>query len=76
VILQDSARVESEIFHKTLSVDEGASFDGQSRRSQDPMKETGRASLAAESKAKSAEVAVVAGKKAVGNGLNSVTGPA
>jgi cytoskeletal protein CcmA (bactofilin family) len=30
VILQDTACVESAIFHKVLSVDEGATFDGQS----------------------------------------------
>jgi len=37
VILQNSAQVASEIVHKSLSIDEGASFEGISRRSEDPM---------------------------------------
>jgi len=37
VILQDSARVESEIFHKLLSIEEGASFEGVSRMRENPM---------------------------------------
>src|SRR5215831_17893507 len=37
VILQDTAQVESEIFHKKLSIDEGAAFEGSSRRCEDPM---------------------------------------
>ena len=36
VILQDSARVESEIFHKSLIIEEGACFDGESRRIAEP----------------------------------------
>jgi cytoskeletal protein CcmA (bactofilin family) len=39
VILQDTACVESAIYHKVLSVDEGASFDGQSCRRQQPHQE-------------------------------------
>jgi cytoskeletal protein CcmA (bactofilin family) len=39
VILQDSACVESAIYHKVLSVDEGASFDGQSCHRQQPHQE-------------------------------------
>lgn len=39
VILQDSARVESDIYHKTLCVDEGASFDGQSCHRQHPFQD-------------------------------------
>jgi cytoskeletal protein CcmA (bactofilin family) len=38
VILQDSSRVESEIFHKKLAIEEGAIFEGQSRLREDPMK--------------------------------------
>jgi len=38
VILQDSAHVESEIFHKKLAIEEGAVFEGQSRLREDPMK--------------------------------------
>ena len=37
VILQDSAHVESEIFHKKLSIEEGACFEGTSRRREDPL---------------------------------------
>jgi cytoskeletal protein CcmA (bactofilin family) len=37
VILQDSAHVESEIFHKKLSIEEGACFEGQSRVRENPM---------------------------------------
>jgi cytoskeletal protein CcmA (bactofilin family) len=37
VILQDTAHVESEILHKRLSIEEGAEFDGMSRRCDDPM---------------------------------------
>ncbi len=39
VILQSSARVESEIYHKTLAIEEGACFEGTARLRQDPMKE-------------------------------------
>ena len=41
VILQDSACVESDIYHKTLSIDEGACFDGQSCHRQQPFQESG-----------------------------------
>ena len=37
VILQDSAHVSSEIFHKKLSIEEGASFEGTSKRVEDPL---------------------------------------
>lgn len=37
VILQDSAHVESQIFHKKLSIEEGACFEGTSHRSEDPL---------------------------------------
>ena len=37
VILQDSAHVESEIFHKKLSIEEGACFEGTSCRREDPL---------------------------------------
>ena len=36
VMLQDTARVESEIFHKSLIIEEGACFDGQSFRTDQP----------------------------------------
>jgi cytoskeletal protein CcmA (bactofilin family) len=37
VILQDSAHVESEIFHKKLAIEEGACFEGMSRLREDPL---------------------------------------
>jgi cytoskeletal protein CcmA (bactofilin family) len=37
VILQDSARVESEIYHKRFSIEEGAIFDGHSRIRENPL---------------------------------------
>ena len=37
VILQDSARVDSEIIHKKLAIEEGAVFEGKSRLSEEPM---------------------------------------
>jgi cytoskeletal protein CcmA (bactofilin family) len=37
VILQDCAHVQSEIFHKKLAIEEGANFEGNSRRCEDPM---------------------------------------
>jgi cytoskeletal protein CcmA (bactofilin family) len=39
VVLQDTACVESDIFHKVLSVDEGAEFDGLSCHRNDPFNE-------------------------------------
>jgi cytoskeletal protein CcmA (bactofilin family) len=39
VLLQDSARVESDIFYQSLSVDEGASFEGVARPRPDPLAE-------------------------------------
>ena len=47
VILQDTACVESDIYHKVLSVDEGASFDGQSCHRQQPFQD-GRGGRAGE----------------------------
>jgi cytoskeletal protein CcmA (bactofilin family) len=38
VTLQDTALVESEIYHKSLAVEQGACFDGISRRRDEPMK--------------------------------------
>jgi cytoskeletal protein CcmA (bactofilin family) len=48
VILQDSAHVDSEIFHKTIAIEEGACFEGTSRRHEDPMNvEIGKPAAAA-----------------------------
>ena len=37
VMLMDSAHVESEIFHKRLSVEEGAHFEGEARFNEQPI---------------------------------------
>ena len=39
VILQDSARVESDIVYSVLAIDDGARFDGTARRSSNPREE-------------------------------------
>lgn len=39
VLLQDTARVESEIFYRSLSVDEGARFEGVARPRLEPLQE-------------------------------------
>jgi cytoskeletal protein CcmA (bactofilin family) len=57
VILQDSARVESEIFHKKLAIEEGAVFEGQSRLRDEPMNAEVIELQAMASEMKSAEMA-------------------
>jgi cytoskeletal protein CcmA (bactofilin family) len=37
VILQGSAHVEGDIHHQTMAIEQGAFFEGKSRRSEDPM---------------------------------------
>lgn len=37
VTLQSSSRVEGDVFQKTLVIEQGAFFEGRSRRSEDPM---------------------------------------
>jgi cytoskeletal protein CcmA (bactofilin family) len=37
VTFQSSSRVEADVFHKSLVIEEGAFFEGKSRRSDDPM---------------------------------------
>jgi cytoskeletal protein CcmA (bactofilin family) len=37
VTLQSTSHVEGDIFHKMLAIEEGAYFEGKSRRSDDPM---------------------------------------
>jgi cytoskeletal protein CcmA (bactofilin family) len=37
VVFQASSRVEGDVFHKTLTLEQGAYFEGKSRRSSDPM---------------------------------------
>lgn len=37
VTFQSTSRVEGDVFHKTLAIEQGAFFEGKSRRSEDPM---------------------------------------
>jgi cytoskeletal protein CcmA (bactofilin family) len=37
VAFQSSSRVEADVFHRTLTIEQGAFFEGKSRRSNDPM---------------------------------------
>jgi cytoskeletal protein CcmA (bactofilin family) len=37
VTFQSSSRVEGDVFHKSLVIEQGAFFEGRSRRSEDPM---------------------------------------
>jgi cytoskeletal protein CcmA (bactofilin family) len=37
VTFQSSCRVEADVFHKSLVIEQGAFFEGKSRRSEDPM---------------------------------------
>jgi cytoskeletal protein CcmA (bactofilin family) len=41
VVLQDTAHVESDIFHSSLIIEQGAIFDGQSQRQADPRAQAG-----------------------------------
>ena len=36
VMLQASSHVEGDVFHQTLAIEQGAYFEGKSRRSEDP----------------------------------------
>ena len=37
VTFQASSRIEGDVFHKSLAIEQGAFFEGKSRRSEDPM---------------------------------------
>ena len=37
VTFQSSSRIEGDVFHKSLAIEQGAYFEGKSRRSDDPM---------------------------------------
>ena len=37
VTFQSSSRIEGDVFHKSLAIEQGAYFEGKSRRSEDPM---------------------------------------
>ncbi len=40
VMLQANSHVEGDIFHKSLAIEQGAYFEGKSRRTEDPLSET------------------------------------
>jgi cytoskeletal protein CcmA (bactofilin family) len=42
VMLQSSSHVEGDIFHQALAIEQGAFFEGKSRRSDDPLAEAAR----------------------------------
>lgn len=67
VVLQDTACVESDIFHKVLSVDEGAEFDGLSCHRTDPFHDQEPAAQARATKKRKATV-----EAADGNGATPV----
>ena len=50
VVLQDTAHVESDIFHNSLIIEQGAVFDGQSQRQADPKAQAQQLRAAAKSK--------------------------
>jgi cytoskeletal protein CcmA (bactofilin family) len=43
VMLQSSSHVEGDIFHQALAIEQGAFFEGKSRRSDDPTGESQKA---------------------------------
>ncbi len=47
VTLESSSQFEGEVFHKTLAIEQGAFFEGQSRRSDDPIAEADKKTAAA-----------------------------
>lgn len=46
VLLQTSSHVEGDIFHQALAIEQGAFFEGKSRRSSDPLEEGGSSASA------------------------------
>jgi cytoskeletal protein CcmA (bactofilin family) len=42
VLLQNSSHVEGDVYHQTLAIEQGAFFEGKSRRSEDPTAGMGR----------------------------------
>lgn len=45
VTLQSSSHVEGDVFHKALAIEQGAFFEGKSRRAEDPMAGVPRADM-------------------------------
>jgi len=48
VMLQAESKVEGDIFHKSLAIEQGAYFEGKSRRSEDPLAGVERPELSAD----------------------------
>lgn len=71
IILQDSARVESDIFYGRLTVDEGASFDGHSHRCEDPLHDAEQAAAQPEAMVVELEAADMLDRVANGSGEHS-----
>jgi len=74
VLLQDSARVESEIFYQSLSVDEGASFEGVARPRPNPLAEETALSPMAELCQRVAQVETPGGNGAAAKTQPTLTG--
>jgi cytoskeletal protein CcmA (bactofilin family) len=74
VILQDTACVESNIYHKVLSVDEGASFDGQSCHRQLPFQDEEQVSQGGEAQRRMVAIESIERPNGpvTGDGLRSV----
>jgi cytoskeletal protein CcmA (bactofilin family) len=68
VILQDTARVDSEITYSVLAVDDGAMFQGAARRSERPLEESATVSPLEE-----LQRITHAGEPANGNGANGAS---
>ena len=75
VLLQDSAQVESEIIYRTLSVDEGASFEGLARPRPNPLAEETGLSPTAELRQRVAQVEAPCANGAVAKSPPAQTGP-
>jgi cytoskeletal protein CcmA (bactofilin family) len=74
VLLQDSARVESEIIYRTLSVDEGASFEGRARPRPNPLAEEPGLSPAVDLRQKVTQVEAPCANGAAGSSQPTQTG--
>ncbi|WP_291177980.1 polymer-forming cytoskeletal protein [Hyphomicrobium sp.] len=51
VLLQGSAHVEGDVYHQTMAIEQGAFFEGKSRRTDDPLAGLSRAAAPSESAA-------------------------
>lgn len=51
VLLQASSHVEGDVYHQTVAIEQGAFFEGKSRRTEDPLAGTSRSSPASQPQA-------------------------